>query len=206
MTLALLVSFVTAWCTVQSGFIDMLMTPVVFYGLLAIQLGLLFGIQYLIEKLSQGTASFLFLVYAALNGVTMSGFLLYYLTQSPTLVLVIFAVAVSLFGALSLLGYVTKYAMSGWRTFLFASVWGIFFSSLANMYFQNSLFDLVISAVALVIFSALTVYDVQYYKELHASLPSKDVQNKAATLGALQMYINFIMIFENLLSLADRAR
>jgi uncharacterized protein len=204
MVLALIVSAATAWLTVNSALIYLLGNSIFFFGLIAVQLGLLFGVQAGINKLSQGTASALFLAYSAINGVLMSGFLLHYLTHSFNLVLVIFGVAISLFAALSVLGYTTKHDMSGMKTFLFAAMWGIFFSSLANWFLQNSLFDTIISAAALLVFSALTVYDVQYFKNLHASLDTPESHGKAITLGALHMYINFIMIFQNLLNLAGK--
>ncbi len=202
MAAALVLSAGTAWLTVHSPLIAVLQTPVLFYGIVAVELALMFGVQMAIHKISTATASALFIAYAALNGITMSGFLLYFLTKNFSLVVVIFLVAASAFTALAFLGHITKHDMSGWRTFLFVAVWGIFFSSLANMYFQNSLLDMIISAGALLVFSALTVYDAQYYKHLHATLTSVEQQGKAITLGALHMYINFIMIFQNLLNLA----
>lgn len=200
----LLVSCITGWLTIHSSLIVVLQTPALFYGIVAIEIALMFGVQMAINKISGNTASALFLAYAALNGVTLSGFVWYYLTQSVNLVLVVFAVALSLFVALAVLGYTTKHDMSAWRKFLFAAVWGVFFASLANMFLQHSLFDTAISAVALIVFAALTVYDSQYYKQLHASLTSKDDQGRAISLGALHMYINFIMIFQNLLNLVGK--
>jgi uncharacterized protein len=133
----------------------------------------------------------------------MSGFLYHFLTQNFNLTVLIFAVSASMFAALAGYGYVTKNDLSGWGTFLFAGVWGIFFASLANMFLQNSLFDTLLSAAALLVFAALTVYDSQYYKHLHHTLKDEESTGKAITLGALHMYINFVMIFQSLLNLVN---
>lgn len=200
---ALLLSAGTAYLTTHSSLIFILQTPALMYGLMGIQLVLVLGMQFLINKLSVSATNALFIIYAALNGVTMSGFLLYFLTNKPTLTITIFLVAASLFAFLALLGYTTKKDLSGWGTFLYAAVWGILISSLVNMFLQNSLFDTILSAIALIIFSALTVYDTQYYKQLHAHLHDHTARHKMITIGALHMYINFIMIFQNLLSLSN---
>ena len=65
------------------------------------------------------------------------------------------------------------------------------------------MFDIIISAVALVIFAGLTVYDNQFYKNYFAQLTDDKEKNKAVTIGALHMYINFVMIFQSLLRLAN---
>lgn len=203
MALGVLLSAVTAFITMTTPLVYVLNNPIIFYGLVAIEIALCLGMQWMINKFSSSISLTLFLIYSALNGVTMSGVLLYYLTQSASLVLIIFLVAASMFAFLAVLGYKTKKDMSGWRTFLFASVWGVFFSSLANIYFQNSTFDLIISAVALVVFAALTVYDNQFYKNIFAQLEDRESQKKMVALGALHMYINFIMIFQSLLRLVN---
>lgn len=203
MAIGVALSGLFAWLTVNSPLVAVLQNPIYFYGLLAIEIGLVMGVQWAIHRISSSTASMLYVAYAALNGITLSGFLYHFLTSNFNLTVTIFAVAASMFAALAVYGYVTKNDLSGWGTFLFAGVWGVFIASLANIFFQNSLFDMILSAVALVIFAALTVYDSQYYKHLHARLNSEESTSKAVTLGALHMYINFVMIFQNLLSLVS---
>ncbi len=204
MALGVLLSAITAFLTMTTPLIVVLKSPILFYGLVAIELALCFGMQWMINRFSSSISMALFILYSILNGITLSGMLLYYLTRSPSLVLVIFLVAASMFAFLAVLGYRTKKDMSGMRTFLFAAMWGVFFSSVANIFLQNSMFDLVISAVALVVFAALTVYDNQFYKNIFAHLDSEESKRKMVALGALHMYINFIMIFQSLLRLTSR--
>jgi FtsH-binding integral membrane protein len=83
-------------------------------------------------------------------------------------------------------------------------MWGVFISSLVNIYFQNSMFDTIISAMALLVFAGLTVYDNQFYKNIFAKLENEDSKKRYAILGAIHMYINFIAIFQNLLNLVNK--
>lgn len=201
MAIGVALSALTAWLTIHSPLVAILQTPALFYGLLAIEIALVMGVQWMIHRITSATASLLYVLYAAVNGVTLSGFLWYFLTSNLTLTIIIFAVAASMFAALAVYGFMTRRDVSGWGAFLFAGVWGVFFASLANMFFQNSLFDTVLSAVALLVFAALTVYDSQSYKHLFHTLKDEESMSKAITLGALHMYINFIVMFQNLLSL-----
>lgn len=203
MVIGVLISAAMSYLTIISPLAVIFQNSIFFYGLIAIQLGLLFGVQWGINRLSASSAFFLYLLYAAINGMTMAGFLWYFLTTDPMLVVVIFLVTASMFAFLAVLGYFTKRDLSGWGTFLIAAVWGVFFSSIANIFLQSDTFSFIISGVALVIFAALTVYDNQMYRQMFAHLQSEEDKSKMATLGALHMYINFIMMFQSLLNLTQ---
>jgi FtsH-binding integral membrane protein len=204
MIIGVLVSAFFAWLTMNSPLIVVLQNPIFFYGILAVEIALVLGVQWLINKLPANLSLTLFLVYAALNGISMSGVMLYYLTNSASLVMIVFLVAASMFAFLAILGYTTKKDLSGWGTFLYAGMWGVFISSLVNIYFQNSMFDTIISAMALLVFAGLTVYDNQFYKNIFAKLENEDSKKRYAILGAIHMYINFIAIFQNLLNLVNK--
>ncbi len=203
MAVGVLLSAFSAYLTMTTSLAGVLQNPVIFYGMVAIQIGICLGMQWMINRISPAMAFNLYLVYALLNGVVMSGLLAFYLTQSASTVLVVFISAASMFALLAFIGFTTKKDISGWGTFLIAGMWGVFFSSILNIFLQNSVFDIIISAVALLVFAGLTVYDNQYYKNLFVHLHSEDEKNKAVTLGALHMYINFIMIFQSLLRLVN---
>ncbi len=206
-----LVSALFAWLTMNTSLIVILQNPILFYGIVAIEIGLTFVMQWFINKLSSGAALFMYVLYASLNGITFSGVLSYYLTQNANLVYVIFLVAASMFGLLAFLGYRTKRDLSGWSTFLFVGMWGVFIASIINIFLQNSIFDIIISAIALLVFAGLTVYDNQYYKSIFYNLQnsgSNEVERgesmkKMVAIGALHMYMNFIMIFQSLLKLVN---
>jgi uncharacterized protein len=204
MIIGLLVSAGFAWLTMNSpAMIALLSSPVIFYGIIAIQIGLMMGVQWMINKISASTAFVVYIIYAILNGITISGLMASYLSQSASLVFMIFIVAASMFALLAFIGFTTKRDMSGWATFLIAGMWGVFASSIVNIFLQNSLFDLIISAVVLLVFAGLTVYDNQFYKNYFTQLEGDESKSKAVTIGALHMYINFIMIFQSLLRLVS---
>lgn len=202
MAVGVLISAFAAWLTMNSPLMAVYSNQWYFYGVVGIELAILLGVQWGIMRISAQNAFLLYLVYAFLNGITMAGFLYYFLATNPQLLLIIFGAAASMFGLLAVLGYRTQRDMSGWGTFLIAGVWGIFIASIANMFFQSDPLSYIISAVALVVFAALTVYDNQYYKNLFAQLQNEEDKSKFSTMGALHMYINFIMIFQSLLNLS----
>jgi len=197
--LTALVSFVMVYT--QAGnqlFETVFSSQIIYYGIIGIELALLFGIQWGINKLSKQWAEILFYIYAAISGVTLSVILVYY--TGATLVST-FVGAVAIFAALSWLGKNMKYDMSGWRVFLYTGMWGIFITSIINIFLQSSRLDWIVTIIAVLVFAGLTVYDNQSYKRMYlASTEGQDL-GKMIALGALHMYINFIMIFVNLLKI-----
>ncbi len=171
-----------------------------YYGLFAVQLGLLFGIQWGINKLSRLWAEILFYIYAITIGVTLSGLLLAYANAT---IVSAFVGAIAVFAALAYFGKTTKYDMSGWRVFLYTGMWGVFISSVVNIFLSSNTLDWVVTIVGVLVFSGLTVYDAQTYKKIYENNPSED-HGKIIIMGALHMYINFIMIFQSLLKIIGR--
>ncbi len=202
MAAGVLVSALFSWLTMNTQLSVVLQNPGVFYALAGIELALLFFIQFMINKLSYKVSFVLYFVYAALTGITISGLLVHFLSTKPMTVVVIFAAAVILFITLAIIGYRMKYNMSGWGTFLFSAVWGILIVSLLNGFvFKSGPLDIIVSSVAMIVFSALTVYDSQYYKNLFPKLQTEEEKSKASTLGALHMYVNLLVMFQSLLNL-----
>lgn len=207
MAVGVAISGVMAFVTMNSPLAVIYTNQWYFYGVVAIELILVLGIQFAIKRISPGQAFMLYLVYAALNGITIAGLLSIYLAQSVVTVVAVFAAAVVMFASLALYGYRTTKDYSGWGSFLFAGVIGIIVASLINIFFKNDIFSIVISAIALLVFAALTVYDNQFYKNLHSQIKdSPEELSRYATLGALHMYINFIVMFQSLLQLVGFAR
>ena len=203
MAAGVLVSALFSWLTINSALSIVLDNPVIFYGIAAVELGLLFIIQWMINKLSHQVAFVLYFVYAALTGITISGLLKHMLAVNPQTVVAIFIAAVVLFATLALTGTKMKYDMSGWSTFLFSGVWGVLIVSLLNAFvFQSPGLDMIVSAIAMLVFSALTVFDAQYYKRMFPRLETDEEKAKGVTLGALHMYVNLLVMFQSLLNLA----
>ncbi|PID83095.1 hypothetical protein CSB11_03115 [Candidatus Campbellbacteria bacterium] len=199
MTMGVLVSGIFAYIATQTTYLSFVFAnPIYFYAIVGIEIALMLGIQFMIKKLSPQVAIMLFMVYAALNGITLAGFFAMYDVSS---ILSVFIGAVILFVTLAVLGYTTKVNLSSWGTYLAVSTWVIFITSILNAFvFQSNMLDMIVSAVALLVFGALTIYDNQAYKNIFYSVEGNDEEEQRYTaLGALHMYINFIMIFTNLL-------
>jgi len=172
----------------------------VFYGLILGELGLVIAISGAINRLSAATASLLFLLYAALNGVTMSVIFAVYTAESVSSTFVITAAT---FGSMSAFGYLTKRDLTGWGSFLFMGLIGVVIASLVNIFTQSSAVSWIISAVGVIVFTGLTAYDTQKIKAMAANGAEG---RKPAILGALTLYLDFINLFLMLLRLLGNRR
>jgi len=170
---------------------------ILFYALILAELGLVVGISGAINRISASTATMLFLVYAALNGVTMSTIFVAYTSSS---IASTFLITSGMFGAMSLYGYLTKSDLTSWGSFLFMGLVGVVIASVVNMFLQSSMLYWVLSFCGVIVFTGLTAYDTQKIKQLGAS------GRKGAILGALTLYLDFINMFLIMLRLFGNRR
>ncbi len=197
MFVGLILSAVASFVTLNTnlGYI-IFSNKMLYYGLIGVQLILLFGVQLLINVFSVRASYFLFFLYAVLSGILLSGIFVMYTTAS---IMWIFLISAMLFLGLAVVGFTTKKDLSSFGTVMWMGMVGVFISSLINMFLQNSLMDMIISGIAIIVFCGLTVYDNSAYKKIYNESRGKGM-GKFVVLGALHMYINFIMIFVNLLN------
>ena len=162
-----------------------------FFILIIAQLGLVLGISALINRMSATLALALFFVYAASLGITIGLIVTAYTGAS---VATAFLSASAMFGAAALYGATTKRSLAGLGGILFMGVIGILVASVLNMFLGSSMISWAISVVGVVIFTALTAYDVQRIQagDLAARTGSME---KAAVIGALHLYLDFINLF-----------
>jgi uncharacterized protein len=114
----------------------------------------------------------------------------------------VFFITAATFGALSLWGYTTKKDLSGWGTFLIMGVIGIIIASLVNIFLQSSALQFAISVIGVLAFAGLTAYDTQRIKDMYYEVAGNTaVMTKAAIMGALSLYLDFINMFQSLLYL-----
>lgn len=172
----------------------------VFYALIFGELGLVVAISGAINRLSPAVASLLFVLYAALNGVTLSVIFAVYTAQS---VASTFVITAATFGTMSAYGYLTRRDLTGWGSFLFMGLIGIVIASLVNIFTRSSAASWVISAVGVIVFTGLSAYDTQKIKAMAASGAEG---RKPAILGALTLYLDFINLFLMLLRLLGNRR
>ena len=206
MAIGVFVSALFAGITIYTHAFDFIFSArIFFYGLIGVELLLVFGIQMIINKVTPQTATALFLAYAAVNGVTMSVIFAIY---SIDTIIQTFAGAIVLYIVLAVMGYRTKIDLSSWGAVLAPTTIAIIVMSVLNMLvFHSSVFHMVISVVVLIVFSALTIYDNQAYKVIYHGVKNDEKNyGRYTILGALHMYINFVAIFQSLLSLFGGGR
>ena len=165
---------------------------------LAIVMAMSFGAN----RMSAATLQLLFWGFAALMGLSMSTIFLVYTNTS--IAQTFFAVTAA-FAGLSLYGYTTKKDLSGLGTFLIMGVIGLLVAMLLNLWLQSSAMALAISAIGVLLFAGLTAYDTQRIKSMYFHIQGTEMLGKAAILGALSLYLDFINMFQFLLSfMGDR--
>lgn len=180
-------------------------TPILFYGLIIGELGLVMYLSARIERISAQAATGIFVAYSILNGLTLSSVLLLY---TGTSVATTFFVTGGMFGTMAIYGTVTKKDLSSWGSFLFMGLIGIVIASVVNIFLGSSMMSWVISAIGVIVFTGLTAYDVQQIMHIGASgiMEGEGTAiQKGAIMGALKLYLDFINLFLMLLRfLGDR--
>ncbi|NVK18528.1 MAG: Bax inhibitor-1/YccA family protein [Methylocystaceae bacterium] len=171
-------------------------TPLKWVVMLA-PIGVVLFLSVRINKMSAKAAQMTFWAYASLMGLSLSYILLAYTGVSVARTFFITAIS---FGALSLYGYTTKRDLSAFGSFLFMGVVGLFLASLVNMFLQSSMMHMVISAVGVLLFAGLTAYDTQKIKDIYNHMDNSEIAGKKAVMGALTLYLDFILMFQFLLS------
>jgi uncharacterized protein len=177
----------------------------VFFGLIGAELLMVFAISGAINRISAMTATMLFLLYSALNGVTLSAIFLVYTSSSIALT---FAVTAGMFGATAAYGALTKRDLTSVGSFMFMGLIGLIIASFANFWLQSEMIYWLTTYFGIFIFVGLTAYDAQKVKALahNATHMGSEEVNKAATLGALRLYLDFVNLFLYLLRLFGRRR
>ncbi len=178
----------------------------VFFGLIIVELVLVFSIASKVNRMSAATATSLFVIYSALNGVTLSFIFLAYARAS---IVSTFFICSATFLACSVYGWTTKRDLTSWGGFLMMGLIGIIIASLVNMFIRSSAMSMVVSYIGVVVFVGLTAYDTQKIKDMALSQPAGldgAVVRKGAILGALSLYLDFINLFLMLLRIFGGSR
>ena len=148
-----------------------------------------------IRKLKPTTCKVMFLLYSFVSGLTFSSIFVAY---KMTSIIYVFLISALIFGIFALIGYKTKVDLTKIGTYLFMGLLAAIIVAIINFFVGNAMVDLVISVVIVVIFSGVTAYDIQKIKHMsNSSIPEENL----AIYGALELYLDFINIFLNLLRL-----
>ena len=172
---------------------------IIFFGLIIGELALVFSISARVQKMQASTATSLFVLYAALNGATLSAIFLIYTRSSITST---FFICAATFVASSIYGMATKRDLTSMGQFMFMGLIGIVIASVVNLFIRSSGMSLIVSYIGVIVFVGLTAYDTQKLKTMALSQPDGldgGTIRKGAILGALTLYLDFINLFLMLL-------
>ncbi len=205
MALALTVTGFIAYRTANSDALLSIIfgNSIVLIGLIIVELGIVFWMSRNIDRISSNTAIGLFMLYSALNGLTLSVLLLVYTAAS---VASTFFVTAGTFGLMSAYGYFTKKDLTSWGNLLFMGLIGLIIASVVNIFWANPTMYWIISYAGVLIFVGLTAYDTQKIKNMSLEIDAESEEGrKGAIMGALALYLDFINLFIMLLRiLGDR--
>jgi FtsH-binding integral membrane protein len=179
-----------------------LSNPILYIGLIVAELGLVFYLSAKVETLAPNVAMTLFIIYSALNGVTLSFILLVYTGES---IATTFFVTAGMFGALALYGSTTKRSLAGAGQFFFMGLIGLVLASIVGMFWQSDTLQFLIATIGVIVFTGLTAWDAQRLKLMAATVPESR-SGSYAVVGALALYLNFINLFLMLLRLLGGRR
>jgi uncharacterized protein len=173
---------------------------ILFFGLILIELGLVFYLSLRIMKMSFGMAISSFVAYSLLNGVTLAAIFVVYTSTS---IASTFFTAALVFGAMAVYGYTTKKDLTAIGSLAFMALIGVIIASIVNFFLKSSMFSYILSFITVIIFIGLTAYDTQKLKKIGSG---GALSQNLGVLGALMLYLDFINIFLSLLRIFGRQR
>ena len=197
MASGVLLSGIVALLMANSGMAARMVGSPVMWLVVLSPLAIVLGMSFGANRMKTSTLQALFWGFAVLMGMSLSTIFLVYTGAS---IAATFFAAAGAFAGLSLVGYTTKKDLTGMGSFLIMGVFGLIIASLINLFVQSPGLHWAISFLGVLIFAGLTAYDTQRLKEMYYHLQGSDFMGKAIVLGALTLYLDFINMFQFLLS------
>ena len=175
------------------------------YAVMFAPLAMVFFMMFKLNSMSTQTLQITFWAYAALVGLSLFSIFLIY---TQTSILRVLFITSGTFGLLSMYGYATKRDLTSWRTFLVVGAWAMLIVSLLNMFLMKSTgLQLAMSYIGVLLALGFTAYDTQKIKEIYYQVShSADGLARASIMGALNLYMDFIYLFVNLLRIIGERR
>lgn len=170
------------------------------FGLLILEIVLVVWLSARSHKMKFSTASIVYVIYSVVTGLTFSSFFVIYELGS---IMFIFALTALLFGIFALLGYTTNTDLSNFSTIFLMGLIGIILATIINIFLNNSMLEIIISWVSIILFLGITAHDIQKIKSLSNVITD---ENAIAIIGALDLYLDFINIFIDLIKLFGKTR
>jgi FtsH-binding integral membrane protein len=182
----------------QSGLIwSLIGTPLIWVVMLS-PLAFVLVLSFGVNRLSLFATQALFWAFAAVMGLSMSTI---FLTFTGASIARVFFITAATFAAVSIYGYTTKADLSRFGTFLFMGLIGIVIASVVNIFLGSNALQFAISVIGVLVFTGLAAYDTQMIKETYDENYGSEITGKLAVMGALSLYLDFINLFQMLLSL-----
>lgn len=208
MTLALIVTGGIAVYMGLSGRAENLYVnnPSLYGGLCLAEFALVIGLSFFLNSISASTAGMIFFAYAGLNGITLSPIFFIYTGESIALT---FFVTAATFGAMSLYGYTTKKDLSSLGNLCMMGLIGLIIASIANWFFIGSpRLSWALTYLGVLVFTGLTAYDTWKIKKWSEAMEGESGEHvkKASIIGALHLYLDFVLLFVFLLRILGSRR
>jgi len=194
-----LTAVVAWWVSTQPQLMRQIFQGPVLIILVLAELGLVFAVSAGINRFSATTATVLFMIYSGLNGLTLSAIFVIYTKASLAST---FVVTAGTFGAMSVYGFVTKRDLTSLGSMLFMALIGLILASVVNIFLGNETLYWIVTYAGVLIFVGLTAYDTQKLRNYAVQTGgNKEMSNRLAIYGALDLYLDFINLFLFLLRL-----
>lgn len=193
MMIGLLVTFVTGYVVSMSENMLLNVFGGSFWIWVILELVLVIVLSWRVLKMSPTAAKICFLLYSFVSGLTFSSIFVVYNISS---IMTVFLVTALLFGIMSFIGYKTKVDLTKIGFYLLMGLLGVIVVSIVNIFLNSTGLVMILSVICVLLFIGITAYDVQKIKRLEGSgLPEENL----AIYGALELYLDFINIFLDLL-------
>jgi FtsH-binding integral membrane protein len=171
-------------------------TPLKWLAMLA-PLAFVLFLSFRIERITTASARAAFFAFAAVMGVSMASIFLVFTGASVART---FFIAAAMFLSMSLWGYTTRSDLSKWSSFLFMGLIGVVIASLVNIFVGSTALQMAVSIVGVIVFTGLTAWDTQRLKSEYMHYAGTAHAEKLGIMGALSLYLNFVNLFQLLLT------
>ena len=167
-------------------------SKLVYWGMFIAMFAMAIVIPAKLNSMSTTTTMLLFFLFAAMMGATLSGIMIIYPTDA---ILYTFFITAGLFGVMSVYGYLTRANLAKMGSILMMALFGLIIASVVNIFWANDTLDWIISFAGVLIFTGLTAWDTQQIKQIASANLAPQLTDKLATMGAMNLYLDFINLF-----------
>ncbi len=202
MASGVLLSGVVAMLFARSGMAEATFGSPLRWVIALAPLGFVMAMSFGLNRMQTSTLKMLFWGFSVAMGLSLAS--IFFIYTGPSIALTFFATA-GAFAGLSLYGYSTKRNLSAMGSFMVMGLIGIIIAMLLNMFLQSSAMALAISVLGVLIFAGLTAWDTQRLRGMYYQVQGTEMVQKVVIMGALSLYLDFVNMFQFLLSfMGDR--